>query len=101
LIFRDGALAKTLDEELPFTRAEVLFAVRQEMARTVEDVLSRRTRALLLNARAAERAAPVTAQIMADELGRDEAWADEQVRAFCELAQGFYMLGSVTVQTPT
>jgi glycerol-3-phosphate dehydrogenase len=71
------------------------------MARTVEDVLSRRTRALLLNARAAERAAPVTAQIMADELGRDKAWAEEQVRAFCELAKSSYMLGSATVETPT
>ena len=79
LISADASLATKLDDELPFTQAEVIFAVRQEMARTVEDVLSRRTRALLLNARAAERAAPVTAQIMADELGRDKAWADEQV----------------------
>ena len=74
----------------------MIFAVRQEMARTVEDVLSRRTRALLLDARAAERAAPVTAQIMADELGRDKAWADGQVRAFCELARNSYMLSSAT-----
>jgi glycerol-3-phosphate dehydrogenase len=57
-------------------------------------VLSRRTRALLLNARAAERAAPVTAQIMADELGRDKNWADEQVRVFCELARNYYTLDS-------
>ena len=92
----DASLAAKLDDELPFTRAEVIFAVREEMARTVEDVLSRRTRALLLDARAAERAAPVTAQIMADELGRSKAWADEQVRGFCELARSFYMLGTAT-----
>jgi len=96
LIFADGSLAAKLDNELPFTQAEVIFAVRREMARTVEDVLSRRTRALLLNARAAERAAPVTARIMAGELGRDEVWAGEQVRAFCELARSSYMLGSTT-----
>lgn len=96
LISANGSLAARLDDDLPFTQAEVIFAVRQEMARTVEDVLSRRTRALLLDARAAERAAPVTAQIMADELGRDKAWADGQVRAFCELARNSYMLRSAT-----
>lgn len=96
LISANGSLARKLDDELPFTQAEVIFAVRQEMARTVEDVLSRRTRALLLDARAAERAAPVTAQIMGEELGHDKLWADEQVRAFCELARNSYMLHSAT-----
>jgi glycerol-3-phosphate dehydrogenase len=96
LISADESLARKLDDELPFTRAEVIFAVRQEMARTVEDVLSRRTRALLLNARAAERAAPVTAHIMADQLGRDKVWADDQIRTFCELAKISYMLNSAT-----
>ena len=92
LIAENRSLAAKLDEELPFVRAEVVYAVRNEMARTVEDVLSRRTRSLLLNVRAAERAAPVTARIMADELGRDSAWADEQVRVFYELAKSFYTL---------
>lgn len=96
LIAADDSLATKLDGDLPFVRAEVVYAVREEMARTVEDVLSRRTRALLLNARAAERAAPVTAQIMADELGRDKVWADEQVRTFCELASNSYLLNSAT-----
>jgi glycerol-3-phosphate dehydrogenase len=96
----DGSLVTRLDYELPFTRAEVIFAVRHEMARTVEDVLSRRTRALLLNARAAERAAPLTAKIMADELGRDKVWIDEQVRTFCELARNSYMLPSATAASP-
>jgi len=94
LISADGSLAMKLDSELPFTRAEVVYAVREEMARTVEDVLSRRARALLLDARAAERAAPVTAQIMAAELDRDKAWAEEEVRRFSDLARSFYMLSS-------
>jgi len=92
LISVDGSLGAKLDTDLPFLRAEVVYAVRDEMARTVEDVLSRRTRALLLNARGAERAAPVTAQIMADELGHDRLWADAQVRMFCELARNHYTL---------
>ncbi len=94
LIAENRSLAEKLDDELPFVRAEVVYAVRDEMARTVEDVLSRRTRSLLLNAHAAERAAPVTAQIMAGELGRDTTWADEQVRSLRELAKNFYTLRS-------
>ena len=47
-----------LDAALPYVEAEVVWAVREEMARTVEDVLARRTRALLLDARASLRAAP-------------------------------------------
>ena len=96
LIAQDGSLAAKLDDELPFVRAEVVYAVRDEMARTVEDVLSHRTRSLLLNARAAERAAPATAQIMAAELGLDRAWADKQIQSFCELAKNFYTLRSDT-----
>ena len=59
------------------------------MARTVEDVLSRRTRALLLDARASIEMAPETARIMAAELDRDDAWIDEQVAAYTTLAEGY------------
>lgn len=85
-------LAEVLDAALPFTRAEVVYAVRKEMARTVEDVLSRRTRALLLDARAAERAAPTVAALMAGELGQDEAWQVQQTAQFRTLARQFYEL---------
>ena len=54
----DPALAGPLDAALPYTAAEVVWAARMEMARSVEDVLARRTRALFLNARAAVRMAP-------------------------------------------
>ena len=63
-----------MDPALPYTAAEVIWAVRHEMALTVEDVLARRTRALFLNARAALRMAPRVADLMAGELGRDAAW---------------------------
>ncbi len=69
--------------------AEVAWAVRETMARTVEDVLARRMRTLFLNAGEAVRAAPRVAALMAHELGVDAAWEASQVRAFCETARGF------------
>ena len=80
---------RPLHDALPYTGAEVLWAVRQEMARTVEDVLARRTRALFLNARAAIDMAPAVAALMSAELGRGEDWAAEQVRAFAEVAKNY------------
>ncbi|MFK7600910.1 FAD-dependent oxidoreductase [Deinococcus sp. SM5_A1] len=84
-----------LHPELPYMEAEVRWAAQQEQARTVEDVLSRRTRALLLNARASADAAPRVAAIMAGELGKDEAWKDAQVQAYRELAAGYMLPGGV------
>jgi glycerol-3-phosphate dehydrogenase len=59
------------------------------MARTVDDVLARRTRALFLHARAAREAAPAVAAILARELGRDDAWSAGQVAEFQVLAAGY------------
>jgi len=83
------ALAEPLDSALPYTGAEVVWAVRHEMARTVEDVLARRTRALFLNAKAAMRMAPRAAGLMARELDRDDAWQMRQVESFGEVAQNY------------
>jgi glycerol-3-phosphate dehydrogenase len=74
---------------LPTLEAEVIWAARWEMARTVEDVLSRRSRALLLNARAARAAAPRVAELLAGELGRDEAWQTAQVVEFSRLCAAY------------
>lgn len=71
---------------LPYLKAEVIWGARHESARTVEDVLARRTRALMLDARAASEAAPAVADLMAEQLGRDDAWKVRQVREFRELA---------------
>ena len=87
----DHAHAEPLDTALPYTYAMAIHAVRHEMARTVEDVLSRRTRALLLDAVAALRAAPGVAALMAKSLGKDEAWATTQVNAFTKLASEHYL----------
>jgi glycerol-3-phosphate dehydrogenase len=82
-------LAAPLHPELPYTGAEVVWAARMEMARTVEDVLARRTRALFLNARAAIAIAPRAAELLALDLGRDAAWRMAQVEAFRALAAGY------------
>jgi len=82
-------LATLLNAELPYIAAEVVWSVRQEMARTVEDVLARRTRALFLNARAAIAMAPAVASLMARELGKDQSWVDTEVKQFCELASQY------------
>jgi glycerol-3-phosphate dehydrogenase len=64
------------------TEATVRHAVREEMARTVEDVLARRSRLLITDARAARAAAADVARVMAGELGRDASWEREQVASF-------------------
>jgi glycerol-3-phosphate dehydrogenase len=87
----DPALAAPLHAALTYTGAEVVWAVRAEMARTVEDVLSRRMRALVLDARAAIAMAPRVAALMAAELDRDDVWVAAQVEAFRELAAGYLL----------
>jgi glycerol-3-phosphate dehydrogenase len=86
---KEPALAEKLHPDLPYVSAEVVWAARTEMARTVEDVLARRTRALLLGARASIEAAPRVAELMARELGRDGSWQKKTVRDFTEVAQGY------------
>jgi glycerol-3-phosphate dehydrogenase len=75
--------------ELELTPAEVVWAVREEMAVRLEDVLSRRSRALLLNAAATVDIAEQVAEIVAEETGRDEAWKAREVRDFVALADGY------------
>ncbi len=80
-----------LHPHLPYLCGEVVWATRYEMARTVEDVLARRTRALFLNARASMEVAPCAASLMAQELGRDRPWEEQQVRVFRGLAEGYVL----------
>jgi glycerol-3-phosphate dehydrogenase len=89
LIRAEPSLATPLHSALPCCGAEVVWAARAEMARTVEDVLARRTRALFLNARAAMEMAPETARLLARELGRDAGWQAQQVEEFRALARGY------------
>lgn len=82
---------RPLHARLPYRGGEVIWAARFEAARSLEDALARRTRALLLDGRAAIEAAPLAAALLAEELRRDEHWRDTQVRAFEELASGYLM----------
>jgi glycerol-3-phosphate dehydrogenase len=89
LMKSDPALRDPLHEALPIYGAQVVWAARYEMARTVDDVLARRTRALLLNASAAIAMAGAVAQLLAAELGRNEQWQLNQVAEFTSIAQNY------------
>ena len=89
LIRENSSLADRLHPALSYCAAEVVWATRQEMARTVEDVLARRTRALFLNAQAASEMAEKTADIMARELNYDDTWKANQLVGFRKLAQQY------------
>ncbi len=86
LLKSDPAHDALLHPRLAIRTGEVVWAVREEMARTVDDVLARRTHALLFDARAAIEAAPRTARIMAGALQRDARWERAQVDTFTEIA---------------
>lgn len=85
LIDADASLAQPLIPGMPYLRAEAVHAVRYEWARNVDDVLSRRTRALLLDRRAALAAAPDVARLLAGELGWDDARVELEVQRFAEV----------------
>lgn len=78
-----------LSEELQIRKSQVIWAVREEMAQTVEDVLARRTRALFLNAGESIRLAPVVAEMMSKEMKKDAAWIDQQIKDYNEIAKNY------------
>ncbi len=91
LIEENPALNEKLHPQLPYRRAEIIWAVRNEMAQTVEDVLARRTRALFLNARAAIEIAQQVAEIMAEESDKEfkDTWIAEQLQIFNGIARHY------------
>jgi glycerol-3-phosphate dehydrogenase len=91
MMLGDPAMAQVLSDALGICKAQVIWAVREEMARTVEDFLSRRTRALFLDARESIRIAPMVAEMMAHELHHDKKWEMAQLKEFTEMA-GSYLL---------
>ena len=91
LIKENPDLGKPIHERLFYNRAEVVWAVREEMARTVEDVLARRTRSLLLNARASIECAPEVARLMAAEMGYGDEWIRTQVEEYSRLANRYIL----------
>lgn len=91
----DPSLAKPLHASLQIRSSEVVWAVRHEMARTVEDVLARRTRALFLNAAAAVESSATVAKLIARERGLGDDWCVDQVQQFAELAEQYTVVPKV------
>ncbi len=84
-----SALETPLHPGLPLTAGHIRHACRAQMARRVEDVLSRRSRCLLLDAATAQAIAPEVARLMADELSRDAGWISAETAAFSRLADTY------------
>ena len=87
----DAKFAERLHPAVPVIAAEVVWAVRHEMARTIDDVLARRTRTLFMNAKAAVAMAPAVAKLMAEELGQDDAWQARQLNDFAAIAAAYQL----------
>jgi glycerol-3-phosphate dehydrogenase len=84
-------LKEKLHSNYEYTMAEVAWAIRHEMARTIEDVLARRVRLLFLDARAAIACSEKVGDLLAKELGYDETWKQNQIAVFKKLANGFLL----------
>ena len=84
-------LGESLSDSLKVIKAQVVWAVRYEMARTVEDVLARRTRCQLLDAKESIRMAPMVAEIIADELGKDKTWQTEQIDSYKKVTSNYIL----------
>jgi glycerol-3-phosphate dehydrogenase len=84
-----SSYAKKIHPKLPYIMAEVIFALRHEMAFRLEDVFCRRTRALFLDSKSTLEAAPEVAKVLAAELGFDEDWIQKELEAFHEVAKNF------------
>ena len=89
MINENPGLGIPIDPRLPYTKAEIIWICRNEMPLTIEDVLSRRTRALLLNARASVEIATEVAFLMAKELGFDMEWQNEQIESYSQLVKNY------------
>jgi len=89
LIKKENSLAELIHPSLPYLKAEIIWAIQNEMCMTVEDALARRTRALLLDAKAAIESASLVANMMAKEMGKNETWIKEQIDSFISLAKNY------------
>jgi glycerol-3-phosphate dehydrogenase len=83
--------AEKMHQRMPYIKAEVIWGMRYEMARSVEDILARRVRALFLDARAAIDMAPVVAELLAKELNKDNSWKMDQINSFTKTAQTYLL----------
>ncbi len=89
IVQNDKKMGELIHPNLPYIKAEIVWAVQEEMCITVEDALARRTRALLLDAKAAIEAAPIVASLMSREMNKEEGWAKEQIESFSQVAKNY------------
>ena len=89
ITLQDPSLKEKIHERLPYTKASIVWAVQEEMCMTIEDALARRTRALLLDAKAALESAPLVAAIMAGLQSKNESWIKEQILSFKKIAKKY------------
>jgi glycerol-3-phosphate dehydrogenase len=89
MILQDSSLGELIHPKLNYIKAEIVWAVENEMCMTVEDALSRRTRALFLDAQAAIESAPVVASLIASVMNKSESWQKDQVEAFYQVARNY------------
>jgi len=91
LFIKEPKLKEYISDKIKHYKAEVVWSVRHEMTRTVEDFLARRTRCLLLDAKESINAAKCVATLIADELGYDNNWIDNQVKEYTTFANGYFI----------
>ena len=91
LCIKDATLSELIHPALPNIKAEVIWAIQNEMAITIEDVLARRTRLLFLDAKAAIEAAPGVAQLMVKEMAKDNTWVQQQLSSFYAVAKQYLL----------
>jgi glycerol-3-phosphate dehydrogenase len=89
IVEKDHTMGELIHPDLPYIKAQVVWAARQEMARTVEDVLARRTRSLLLDAAASVACSATVARLLAIELNRNDDWITQQVESYGRLAKRY------------
>ncbi|MFC0606007.1 glycerol-3-phosphate dehydrogenase/oxidase [Winogradskyella pulchriflava] len=91
IISERPSLAERLHPRLEHTKAEIVFAVQHEMARTIEDVLARRVRVLFLDAKAAIEIAPMVGELIREELNQTEEWRQQQISQFIKTAEQYIL----------
>ena len=91
LVEENPILGEQLHPRLEFTKAEVVWAVRNEMARTIEDVLARRVRILFLDAKAAVEIAPMVGELLRIELNETNDWRAKQISEFITIANQYIL----------
>jgi len=91
MIDKDPRMGEVISEKLHILKVQIVWAIREELARTLEDCLARRTRALQLDAQESIRIAPRVAEIMAQEMGYNKNWETKQTETFIILAKGYLL----------